>query len=338
MTPRFRGYDNRVLEVLALADDLTGALETGAAFAACGLRAVVATAWREFEPVLVIDTESRHLPADEAARRVREVLRGRAARLIYKKTDSTLRGNIAAELAAVRESYPGSTVLYAPAYPALGRTVRGGRLHVHGVPVHRTAFAQDPLEPVRESSAASLAGEGVEVHDGETDCDLERSARVLRGGGIRVAAGPAAFAQAIARQTGALREIAWPRVARCLVVNGSLHEASAAQMRHARESGLDWTVFDETAIAGRGLTRAACVGRAVRDMLERSEFDAVAVFGGDTAFGILDALGRPALYPLGEVVPGVPVSEVEGGRPRYLITKAGGFGPPEILSRIRERL
>src|SRR5271165_5976312 len=90
--------------ILALADDLTGALETGAKFAGQGLGARVTTEIAMSRapevPVLVIDTETRHLPAGEAAGVVRHATKAAlrfAPWLVYKKTDSTLRGNIAAE-------------------------------------------------------------------------------------------------------------------------------------------------------------------------------------------------------------------------------------------------
>ena len=53
-----------------------------------------------------------------------------------------------------------------------------------------------------------------------------------------------------------------------------------------------------------------------------------------TAFS---AIGNPALCPLGEIVPGVPLSRVTG-RDLILITKAGGFGPLDVLPAIRSVL
>src|SRR5690348_10728682 len=89
---------------LTIADDLTGALEIGAIFAANGLNAVVATDLDSVRglrsPALVLDTETRHLDAQHAAARTRQIAihaRDLSSLLIYKKTDSTLRGNIAAE-------------------------------------------------------------------------------------------------------------------------------------------------------------------------------------------------------------------------------------------------
>ncbi len=42
------------------------------------------------------------------------------------------------------------------------------------------------------------------------------------------------------------------------------------------------------------------------------------------------------IEPIGEVLPGVPVSRLPNNK--TLITKAGGFGVPDLLLRLRERL
>jgi uncharacterized protein YgbK (DUF1537 family) len=128
--------------ILVLADDLTGALEAGAKFAGQGIRTLVSTELNlrpkgcdESIGVLVIDAETRHLPAAEAGQRVRELAHAageQGFRYLYKKTDSTLRGNIASELGALAEAFPGSALLYVPAYPRMGRTVKRGMLYVHG--------------------------------------------------------------------------------------------------------------------------------------------------------------------------------------------------------------
>jgi uncharacterized protein YgbK (DUF1537 family) len=341
--------------ILVLADDLTGALETGAKFAGAGLAsAVAAGAWPDAAtPALVADTGTRRLsPADafQTVRALVETAPARRPRLIYKKTDSTLRGNIGSELAAVAEVY-GGPIVYAPAYPRLGRTVRGGCLYVDGVPVGETEFARDALNPVRESYVPRLvAGLDVQVVDGDCDEDLRAAARsLLARPGTPLAAGPAAFAEAIADQIEAPRTpaSALPAVRSCLVINGSRHPAALAQVRHAGQQGWPlaraddiespgWAILDMGSVEGEGIERARQVGRMVRGILRRAAFDALAVFGGDTAAGILEALGKPVLYPLSEIAPGVPLSRA-AATPLW-ITKAGGFGPVDLLTELRIRL
>lgn len=337
--------------VLALADDLTGALEAGARFAAHGLRAIVTTAMKgtSTQPVVVIDTETRHLPPEEAAGIVANSAVA-SSRLVYKKTDSTLRGNIAAELAALSSALGGARIGYIPAYPALGRTVRNGRLSVHGVPVDRTEFGQDALNPVRSSSISELLGGGFPytIHDGETDEDVAAAVAVeLRAARVPVLAGPASVAAEIARQVDLPRTPGspWPAAQRCFIVNGSRHPCSIAQVARAESGGAasanpgaPWRILRPPASPfSNAREMAAASGELVRQAIAAEAPDAILVFGGDTAFGILKALGCPALEPVGEVVPGVPVSRVVG----YgfaLITKAGGFGDEHLIAKVKQIL
>ena len=310
--------------ILALADDLTGALETGAKFR----DAVVTTGEvRLDEPVLVIDTETRHVTPPHAADVIRRTVGD--AILNYKKPDSTLRGNIAAELRALISAFPDRPLIYAPAYPDLGRTVRNGWLLIDGVPAHQTAFARDPRNPVSESDVRKLLdGLDVRVVDGETNADVEDAAReILASEPPALAAGPGALAGALGRLMGLEppNHPAHASLRRCLIVNGSLHPASAAQIDFARARGLfdeDWT------LCGRE-------PEAVLSALRDSRFDAIVVFGGDTAFDLHKALRFREFRTMGEVLTGVPMSRCGG---LYWITKAGGFGPPELLCDIRRRV
>ena len=317
---------------------MTGALEVGAQFAASGIPTAVTTQWSEDAPAVVIDTETRHLPESEAACAVYELAcQAAGTRLIYKKTDSTLRGNIAAELDAIVRAFPASPLIYAPAYPAMGRTVRNGHLYVHGVLVNETEFARDRLNPVHESHVPALLARyphaaAIRVVDGETHADLDAAARLV----TRLAAGPAAFAHAIANVLDLPRVAPppFPCLSRCVVINGSLHQASARQIAYAEVAG--WLTVGPDEIphhAGWWLLRN---GASIRSIVENRKVDGLVVFGGDTAYAILGSLGSPAVWPLGEIVPGVPVSRV---RPDlHLITKAGGFGATDILNTIRQAL
>jgi D-threonate/D-erythronate kinase len=329
--------------VLAIADDLTGALEVGARFAGSVVTTELTVSARPDVGVLVIDTETRHLPADAAAGIVRETVSA-ALRfdpwLIYKKTDSTLRGNIAAEFRALLQVAPERSLIYAPAYPEMGRTVRNGQLFVHGIPVHQSEFAADPLNPVRCSDLAELlAGIPLSLQDGETVGDLAEIAReVVERDPPPLAAGPAALAGALAAHLQRGRNVfALPNVSRCLVINGSMNPVSVGQIEFARAHGCfddRWICFDGTG-EGEGLERAARTGEKVRQILQESQIEALVIFGGDTAFGIHRALGSHDFRPCGEVAPGVPISRCGD---LFWITKAGGFGPPDVLCDIRRRL
>jgi len=155
-------------QVVVIADDLTGANDTGVQIAKRGLEAVTVV-----DPSLVaetradgivVDTESRTLPADEARDAVRRAARALGSPpngLLYKKIDSTLRGHIGAELDALVGEFAPDRVVCTPAYPKNGRTTRGGVHFLHGVPIDRTEMAADLRNPVDTASVpAVLAKEG----------------------------------------------------------------------------------------------------------------------------------------------------------------------------------
>jgi uncharacterized protein YgbK (DUF1537 family) len=154
--------------LLVIADDLTGALDTGVQFARAGVRTKVVTLGHLArvlrscgEPVLVVDTESRHLAADQAGSRVASCVHAARARGVdrfYKKTDSTLRGNVGAELAALITASGGRELSFVPALPKAGRVTRSGIQLVDGVSLHESSFARDPREPVLGASVAAIIG------------------------------------------------------------------------------------------------------------------------------------------------------------------------------------
>ena len=323
--------------IFAIADDLTGALEVGAKFAAVGLEAHVTTRLASRAGgIVVFDTETRHLSGPDAALRIGSLTRNQRQQLIYKKTDSTLRGNISAELGALAKAYPDRQIVFVPAYPALGRTVRNGELLVDGIPVHETPIGRDKLNPLHSSSIqACLGSVEATVIDGETDADIRAAAQqILKDRHPVIVAGPAAIAGALASELShANRDVELPRKMRCLVINGSQHPASAEQMEHCPFDEL-WHRFDYRG-TDQGLDRAGRLGEQVKAVLTDSRFEAIIVFGGDTAYGIHEALGAVDFESCGEILPGLPVSKSQG---LYWITKAGGFGKADLLQRLKEKL
>ena len=374
------------MQLLAIADDTTGALEVGGQLAMRGVRSLFTTE-EEFDlasVAVVVDAQTRHLPAALARQTVAR-LAGTAARagipFVYKKTDSTLRGNIASEFRALLDAFPDRPLVYVPAYPKMGRVVTGGELFVNGRPLGETAIAHDPLNPVREGSIqAMLAGAcplslaetserlkslleeepngSVLVCDGRTDEDLQATASVIAGFGQPcIVAGTGGFVGEWASSLPVERGYAPPelRVARCLVISGSLHPASIEQVRFAAANGLPTAYLSETedgdvapgsgpwsALATAGTSPNGVgerMGALVRRALEAGSADCLVIFGGDTTLAVLRSLGIMVLESAGELLPGVPLSQTRyRGRPLTLVTKAGSFGGPGMLISIKEHL
>lgn len=380
---------------LVLADDLTGSLEAGAKFARQGIASLVTVDPGEQIPVispnvsvLVIDTETRHASSHDAAHKVFELARKAAAAgfsLIYKKTDSTLRGNIGGELSGLLKAYPESDLLYVPSYPRMGRTVKDGVLYVYGHPVNTTEFGADALNPVDESSILKLLQSGIRrpiisitkpilkrtdekavyVCDADSEEEVHAFARFfVESSTFKLAAGPAAFLHYLAREMTLPQcpLIPLPQVRRALIVNGSRNRCSGEQLRYAEKKGFavidpalapannsNWCILRDKAQATEAPHEAACrIAHEVRRVLRKIDFDALVIFGGDTARAVLKALGSSIIHPIGEVLEGIPVSKIsfrlsspdskEYERDLILITKAGGYGPVSVLPTIRELL
>jgi uncharacterized protein YgbK (DUF1537 family) len=146
------------LGLAVIADDLTGAMDCCGHFGRLGFATSVDldTPFSSESEVLAVTTNSRAESPAVARARVIEAVRRLAPRLIFKKIDSTLRGNIGAELSAVLEELGAEKSIVAPAFPEMGRTTVGGVMLVDGVAISETHFAADPVLPVKESNIGRL--------------------------------------------------------------------------------------------------------------------------------------------------------------------------------------
>lgn len=145
-----------MVKLLILADDFTGALDTGVQFSGKGIRTQVVVSGHWVEPdsdcdVMVIDVETRHVPKEKAYEIVYDVCQQAVKygiRWFYKKTDSALRGNVGSELQAAVDAVSGKNIVFVPAFPAMRRITVDGVHYIDGIPVKESVFGQDPFEPV----------------------------------------------------------------------------------------------------------------------------------------------------------------------------------------------
>lgn len=289
-------------KLLMIADDFTGALDTGVQCAARGAKTLVVTDpaydFSGIDPelqVLVLDGETRHLPPQEAY----EVVFGAVKRAlgagfthIYKKTDSALRGNIGSELTAVLDAAGGEELHFFPAFPKLDRVTVGGVHYIGGTPVAESVFGEDPFEPVRLSSVpeiihaqsevpvtvCSLSGgeeraHGIHVYDARTDEDLLRWGKGLGREGLRLSAGCAGFASVLSQvlgfQGGAAERPELPP--ELFVLCGSINPVTLQQIRTAQSQGFPYACLTpEQRLEPSWLDSPAC-DAAVQSWLEQSK-------------------------------------------------------------------
>ena len=141
---------------LVVADDLTGSCDAGHEFATreYDTRVVLpaqtdATAGGD---VTVYDTESRYVEPAVAAERVRAVLEDADGSVVFKKVDSTLRGNVRVEVDAAAQAVEPALVVVAPAFPGNGRVTAGGYHLVDGQLVTESPPGQDEERPPTHDS------------------------------------------------------------------------------------------------------------------------------------------------------------------------------------------
>jgi len=153
--------------IIAIADDLTGAAEIAALGFRHGLESAVVIAGTQLPAgvdLAVFDTDSRldepHLAAEKLTALGR-ALAGNPWGLLYKKTDSVLRGEVRAEIEALSGALGLPRVMLLPANPTLGRRVHDGHYTIDGVALHQTAFANDPHHPAKSDCVRDLLGPGL---------------------------------------------------------------------------------------------------------------------------------------------------------------------------------
>lgn len=147
-----------------ISDDLTGANDSGVQLAKKHLSSTVVfdyeTSTLATKPdVLIVDTDSRAKKEEEAYKAAYQAalfLQKEGYQHVYKKVDSTLRGNIAAELSAVEQVYQPEVVVIAPAFPKMNRQTIEGNHYVNGVLITDTEFSKDPKTPVTEAFIPEL--------------------------------------------------------------------------------------------------------------------------------------------------------------------------------------
>jgi uncharacterized protein YgbK (DUF1537 family) len=418
-----------------IADDLSSATDCGAQVVRSGLSVVVPLGGYSLPrqartaQVISVDTDSRSLSADRAYAKLRIA----AQRLVaegwtdfYKSVDSTLRGNLGAEIEAVLDIVKPDCAVIAPAFPKYGRTTFDGVQYLHGRPLHETEFGSDPTAPVRDADITRRLAEGSHRKAGRLTLDQLRAGpaqikSVLQGmlaDGIELVVVDIAEQDDLKRICLGLSQsdlrVVWvgstglaefvplalevastsntfnqdhpidPRPALALV--GSASETTRQQLGYAQTNyRLNIISLDPARMIENGATAAteleqavsnlraaidsghdaALVVRASRDEIAATQqlgaalnlsaaqvaqrivhglaqagsrlaregrISGIVATGGDTANSLCKALGAQALEILGEVEAGIPIMRLLGDQSLPLVTKAGGFGSPEVIA------
>jgi uncharacterized protein YgbK (DUF1537 family) len=357
---------------IVIADDLTGACDSGLAFVKAGhsvsVRLSSIETWESetLADVIALSTETRNLGAKEAQDRL--LLLGDLSRfsvsLLFKKIDSVGRGNLGTEMLTTLRLSGCAGIVYAPAFPAVGRTVLNGILRVQDVSGQDTELnllslipSSDrdrvALIPIQDSLSlrnaflqAHAAGKDIWLCDSGQQDDLRRIASVASALPLRLLwAGSAGLAEAVAELMGTKCALNAPvAVAKStsgctLLFSGTTHPVTLMQLDRLAPHASVLTLDGEASVLPSccGMVRLAW-GRTTEGSIRefwkrlhqsgRPAVDSLVLAGGDTAAFVLKALHATSLRICGEVEPGIPWGIVDGGLAQgcTIITKSGGFG------------
>lgn len=177
-------------KIVIIADDLTGANATGVLLTKHGFKVATFLNLEKYNPnknqdlnVISISTDSRGIEKDLAYKRVKEVVdyfKNEDVKLFAKRIDSTLRGNIGAEIDGILDCLSKDTIaIVVPAFPASGRICIGDYLMVNQIPLEKTDVATDPKAPVTTSKVTSIIGKQTNKKIGFVELN-----KVLKGEGF----------------------------------------------------------------------------------------------------------------------------------------------------------
>lgn len=284
-----------------VADDLTGALDTAGAFASRGLRSRVLTAPADkIDPrydghVVCVNTQTRNVDAALAIAPVyrsgKELLDAGYSRL-FKKVDSTARGNLPAECRAVMEAQDSEVAIVCPTFPPMGRTVVDGVLMVDGTPVTWTTEGTDDLAAVSSDSlmelmflkgkltpglvplsVVRLGADAIQakvnelvdqernaiVVDAENETDLQAIANYSMNQPDYLLVGSAGLAYAVAELVGGNSDSISTRTrtdSPVVIVAGSRHEATRGQVGAISDTGMaDVIIMNPKPVLGERMER-----------------------------------------------------------------------------------
>lgn len=263
-------------QIVIIADDLTGACDTGVKFHQAGLKTKVLVTPNSVQilgknpvPVVSVNTDTRSVCAEAAQATVESLareLKQRGDWFYYKKVDSVLRGNVVAELEALFQVLNPDFALLAPAFPATGRWLRDGilsigskekpQLQIHALERISSETQRKcghiPLALVRQGSqrvvekALELYAQGCSIllADSWCECDLETLAdAVLLLGPRCLSVGSAGLASHLASRMVHDCPVPYPvkmsggaGSGTMLVVAGSRHPVTVEQVQCLKEA------------------------------------------------------------------------------------------------------
>jgi len=353
--------------MIVIADDITGAAEIAGIAHSRGMGVRLFCGLPPYGPVdcgtvtvptalTVIATDTRSMTEAEAAAEITQW--GRFRCVIFKKTDSALRGHVVAELAALMQASGYRRAVYLPANPSKGRVIRACTYYIYNKPIHETDFRFDPEFPARTSNLRErfpdAAAHNILMPDAESLDDIRRTVQQYDDGHTL-------FAGAADLFTAMLDALGQPTnpsptsftsptnpTSSTLILCGSTQSRaldigieSAPMPRAIYDGSDDLTLWDTTAYdnthsliltiphthrTGKAVAvhLRTIMARMARRLTDRHRPDHLIIEGGATAWATLQSLGWTEFEIVRQIAPGVVQMRASNGT---LVTLKPGSYP-----------
>ncbi|MHA1752761.1 MAG: four-carbon acid sugar kinase family protein [Candidatus Helarchaeota archaeon] len=165
--------------IYVIADDLTGANDTGVQFAKKGYNTKLLIFNKQSTiiipdnlDVFVIDTETRELESKTARKILKSILEKiniNKKDIVYKKVDSTLRGNISDEIEEIMNILKKDICIFSPSFPSHKRITIGGYLVVDQKPLGLSEYSSNNLKQEENSFIPFLLKKQTNFSVGQVD-------------------------------------------------------------------------------------------------------------------------------------------------------------------------
>jgi len=170
------------IEKCIIADDFTGSADSAIHYRKAGYMTVMFINDRvlaEYDNynVKVINTETRFDSESIAYEKVFKAASdcvSAGVSDIFKKIDSTMRGNIGSEIKAILDAVGYRAAVIAPAAPRNNRTVINGICYANGNPIKNTESGTDPFNPVASSNIVEILEKTFKKETGHINLSVVR--------------------------------------------------------------------------------------------------------------------------------------------------------------------
>ena len=356
--------------MIVIADDITGAAEiAGIAFArgaevrlVCGSVYGVDNATHSTDVTTVIATDTRSMSEAEAVAETKRIsaafVSPEGKKVIFKKTDSALRGHVVDELTALMEVTGYKRAVYLPANPSKGRIIRNGIYYINNVPIHETDFSFDPEFPARTSVLRErfpdAESKGIIMPDAETEEDIHNVISTYNDGKTIFAGAADLFSAMIGMEYG--RCSLFESVAlQSLILCGSTQSKPlelgipiAPMPQEIYDGGDDLNLWDTTAYeleqhsliltipythrTGKEVAvhLRTMMAEMTKQLVTKHCPDHLVIEGGATAWATLQALGWTEFTITAQLAPGVVQMRATNGV--FVTLKPGSYPWGTILS------